>query len=91
VEAIELQRRLRAFGDADGATSSYFLAMIDAGLRRDADALHDLEVAYQGRSGYLTRIKTDPVFEPLHAQPRFQHLLQNMGLAGPGQAASHAG
>ena len=40
----------------------------------------DGTVAYEGRSGYLPRIKADPVFEPLHGEPQYQRLVQAIGL-----------
>ena len=82
-KALDVARQLRANTDADGATTAYFLAMIDAGLQQDAAALHELEIACQGRSAFLPRIKTDPVFDRLHDEPRFRSLVSQMNLGEP--------
>jgi DNA-binding winged helix-turn-helix (wHTH) protein/Tfp pilus assembly protein PilF len=84
-EALEIEQRLRDIAEVDGATTAYFLAMVDIGLERNQDALHNLELAYEGRTGYLTRIKMDPVFDPLRPEARLQRIIEEMGLAEPRQ------
>ena len=79
-EARAMERRLRAVTEVDGGTTAYFQSMIDLGRGRKPDALRELKVAYEGRSGYLPRIKSDPVFDPLHAEPEYQRLLIETGL-----------
>jgi hypothetical protein len=40
-----------------------------------------LEKAYDQHSNGLTALKVDPVYDPLRNDPRFQNLLQRVGLA----------
>jgi len=42
-----------------------------------------LERAYEERSGYLTAVFTDFVFDGLRGEPRFRALMQKIGLNRP--------
>jgi tetratricopeptide (TPR) repeat protein len=44
-------------------------------------ALLWLEKAYAQRSYSMTALKVDPIYDPLRNEPRFQELLQRVGLA----------
>ena len=61
------------------------LAGVYALLGEKDEAFRLLEIAYQQRSGYLPAISGDFVFSSLEDDPRFQALLEKMGLAGPKQ------
>lgn len=58
------------------------IAQIHAGLGDTEAALADLEAAAAERSGYLVFSGCWPAFEELRPLPRFQALLETMGLKG---------
>jgi DNA-binding winged helix-turn-helix (wHTH) protein/Flp pilus assembly protein TadD len=65
--------------------SPYDVATIHAGLEQKDEAMAWLEKAYEDRSGWLALwLKVDPKFDGLRADPRFQKLLQRVGLAPSG-------
>ena len=82
-EALTIKQKLRATKEADGATTAYFLSMIEVGLGNNRAAVRQLEIAQDGSSGYLPRIKTEPIFDPLHSDPGFQRLVSSIGLGEP--------
>ncbi|HAF15835.1 MAG TPA: hypothetical protein DCK99_19505 [Blastocatellia bacterium] len=57
------------------------IARIYAGLDEKDQAFQWLEKAYQERVTYLMLLKVDEDFSSLHSDPRFQNLLQRVGLA----------
>lgn len=57
-----------------------YSAGIHAGLGQGEHAIDWLERAYQERFDYLLYLKVEPIFEGLHADPRFQDLLRRVGL-----------
>jgi TolB-like protein/Flp pilus assembly protein TadD len=57
---------------------SHALATAFTGLGDKPRALDALEKAYEERSWQLTFLKTDPFFDPLRNEPRFQALLRKM-------------
>jgi Tfp pilus assembly protein PilF len=57
------------------------LAIIHAGLGQSDQAFASLEKAYAQREWRLVRMKVEPMFDPLRADPRFGNLLRRMGLA----------
>jgi tetratricopeptide (TPR) repeat protein len=59
----------------------YFLAEIYTALGEQAQALQELEKAYQERSSWLIWLKVEPKFDSLRADPRFTDLLRRVGLA----------
>jgi serine/threonine protein kinase len=61
-------------------TSSYFISAVYASLGETEPAFEWLEKAYEEHSGFLVHIKTDPNFNSLHADPRFQELTQRIGI-----------
>ena len=74
------------------ATRSYVspheLALLYTGLGDRGRALDYLERAYHERDPWLSIIKVQPQFASLGVEPRFQQLLQRIGLSGP-EIASH--
>ena len=58
----------------------YRIAMVYASRGRADDAFKWLERAFQGRDFDIMWIKTEPEFEPLHADPRYAALLRRMAL-----------
>jgi TolB-like protein/Flp pilus assembly protein TadD len=66
--------------------SPYFLAVISAGLGDKKPALDYLEKAEQERQPYLILMDVEPVFSRVRDDPRFETLLQRVGLKGRGPA-----
>ena len=61
--------------------SPYTIAETNARLRENDQAFLWLDVAVQERDGRLTSLKVDPMFDRMRGDPRFQNLLQRVGLA----------
>ena len=78
-EALKIARQLDEESDQTYA-SPYYIAAIYIGLLDNEEALRWLERAYSERDAFLTLVKEDPIFEPLHSDPRFQDLLRRMNL-----------
>ncbi len=57
------------------------MAFANLGVGNKDAALDWLEKAYAQRSNGLTSLKVEPAYDPLRAEPRFQELLQRVGLA----------
>ena len=59
------------------------IALVDAGLGRNDEAIEWLEKAYNARSFWLIQLglKVDPRWDGLRADPRFQDLLHRIGLS----------
>jgi tetratricopeptide (TPR) repeat protein len=60
---------------------AFFLARIYVGLGEKDLALEHLEKAYDERYGMLAYIKQEAAFDSLHSDPRFQALIERVGLA----------
>ena len=56
------------------------IVAIYVGLDEREQALDWLEKAYEARDPYLMQLKTEPHLNPLRSEPRFQALLEKMGL-----------
>jgi hypothetical protein len=78
-EARKLLAELRARGKA-GYVSPYDIATVLVGLGEVDAAVHELELAVQGRAYGLVFIRVDPRFAPLEADPRYGALLRKIGL-----------
>jgi TolB-like protein/Tfp pilus assembly protein PilF len=61
--------------------SSYYLALIYAGLGDKVRAFEWLEKAYSDRNEWLVWLKVDPRFNNLWADPRFAELLKRIGFS----------
>jgi serine/threonine protein kinase/Tfp pilus assembly protein PilF len=60
--------------------ASYFLAGIHIGLGENDRAIECLEKAYEEHSHWLIYLHLDPSMDALRDDPRFQNLLQRIGL-----------
>jgi hypothetical protein len=58
--------------------SPFLQAAIYAGLGENARAVDMLEKGYEVRANEMVYVKTEPFFEPLRSDPRFQELLRKM-------------
>ena len=62
----------------DRYVSPYAVAHIHAALGSKEEALHWLETAYQEHAVHMMCLKTDPRFDNLRSESRFQNLLRRM-------------
>ena len=60
--------------------SAYDIAAVHVGMGDANQAFEWLDKAYEERSGFLPYIKCDRRFNPLHSDPRYQKLLERIGL-----------
>jgi TolB-like protein/Tfp pilus assembly protein PilF len=81
-EARKVLQSLKALAKERHVSAAY-PAAIHLGLGDLGTALHFAEAACRERSGFLTRLKVEPLFDPLRKEPRFAKLLQTVGLAEP--------
>ncbi|MGE0452095.1 MAG: tetratricopeptide repeat protein [Vicinamibacteria bacterium] len=78
-DATLLLEELQALARA-GPLDLSLLAIVRAGLGRDAEALDALEQAVDARQGSVLTLKVDPELASLRRQPRFQALVARVGL-----------
>ena len=57
----------------------YVIALLSAPIGETEEAMTWLERAYEERDPLLINAKTDPRFDPLRSDPRFQDLLRRIG------------
>ena len=67
----------------------YFIATVHVGLGDAESALEWLERAYQEHTGWLAYVQSQPEFEHMHSDPRFQDLLRRMNFPPSQQAKSN--
>jgi TolB-like protein/Tfp pilus assembly protein PilF len=72
----ELQRRART-----QHVSPFAFALGHAGVGDVDRAVDALEASYRDREWYLCVLKTEPIFDPLRGDPRFQALLRRLNLS----------
>ena len=60
--------------------TAYGIALVHAGLGHDEEALTALERAFEERSHWLVWLTLDPRFSTLRSYPRFQNLVERVGL-----------
>jgi len=76
----EADRAQRAFADEYGGVGAYQVAQQNA-QRGDADGAFEwLERAYAQRDGGITLLLGDPFLKALHDDPRWEALLEKVGL-----------
>ncbi len=61
--------------------SPVLLAQVQLGLEANEEALKSLEDAYKVKATDLLWIGVRPIFEPLKTEPRFQAIVESIGLA----------
>jgi adenylate cyclase len=73
---------LQQFRDTGGQrwVSPFFESHVLIGLGDTDGALRLLENAYQRRSGFIVVLQVDPLYDEIRSEPRFQRLLQKVGL-----------
>lgn len=72
--------------ERDKKTQPFDLAIVKLALGQKDDALNVLDKAVDDGT-YFLRLKTEPIFLPLHSDPRFRLLLRRAGFEGPVVAA----
>jgi TolB-like protein/Flp pilus assembly protein TadD len=78
-EALQLLEQLKRLAEQK-YVAPYFLAGIHIGLGENDLALEYLERCYQEHSHWIIYLHMDPGMDSLRGHPRFQHLLQRVGL-----------
>jgi TolB-like protein/Tfp pilus assembly protein PilF len=63
----------------------YFIALIYTALDEKDQAFAWLEKGYEEHFGTMGALKVDPMFDSLRDDPRFENLLQRMGLLAEGE------
>ncbi len=63
--------------------SPYDVALVHIGLRQMDDAFRELDRALDQRSLWMGYLNVEPQMDPLRSDPRFEKLVQRMGLEGP--------
>jgi hypothetical protein len=78
---VEAQKLLEELRDraGQGYVSPYHFAMIYTALGEQQHALAALDQAYAERDRYLTWLRVDDAFDPLHKDPHFQDFLRRIG------------
>jgi tetratricopeptide (TPR) repeat protein len=79
-EAVAELNRLLGRARAGEYVSHYALAMIQAGLGNDDQAIAELEKAYIERSPAIFVMKLEPAFARLRSDPRFVAVARKVGL-----------
>jgi len=78
-EARKALAELQARANHQYVPALYF-TVVYTGLGDNRQALNWLERAYQERSDYLVYLKVEPMADSLRSEPRFQKLLNKIGL-----------
>ena len=86
-EAERILARLREIS-ARRYVPAVYMALVYTGLGDKSQAFEWLEKAYDERCDYLVYLPTEPVADPLRSDPRFKHLLDQLGLSATSNAAA---
>jgi serine/threonine protein kinase/tetratricopeptide (TPR) repeat protein len=78
-EARQILRNLLALAQRE-AVQPGSIAIVSAALGEREQALDWLEKAYSQHSSMMTWLKTDPRFDSIRQEPRFQELMRRVGL-----------
>lgn len=62
--------------------SAYYFAITRLGLGETDAALEQLERALEERAGFLAFLRVEPIFDPVRDEPRFQQLVERVGVKG---------
>ena len=79
-EAIKILKEL-LIRSKQSYVSPYFVAIIYAGLGEKDQAFAWLEKTYEDRNEMIIWLMTDPPFDNLHSDPRFDKLMQRIRMA----------
>ncbi|HEX8141607.1 MAG TPA: protein kinase [Pyrinomonadaceae bacterium] len=86
-EALQVLRNLKRLSRLR-YVSAYHTAIINAGLEERDEAFKCLEKAYQDRDPWLIWLGTEPKFDNLRSDARFEDLLRRVGLKESARAAA---
>jgi TolB-like protein/Flp pilus assembly protein TadD len=75
------REQLRVHSSETVPGTAYVMAALHTALGEDEEAYRYLERAFEEKSQALLLLNTDPAFERIRAQPRFQRLLEKIGFA----------
>src|SRR5262249_32381339 len=76
---IELNKKVAS----NSAANSYDIAIDCAAIGDKEQAFSWLEKAFQAHDAKISLVGIEPIFDGLHADPRFAGLLREMGLSSP--------
>ena len=76
-DAHAVLAELRDLAQQQEVPAIYF-AFVHTALGDTDQAMEELQQAYEERTGLMVYLKVEPIWDPLHADPRFQALLQRM-------------
>jgi len=78
--ALKIIDELKAIPREQRYVSPFYIAVIYTGLGEKEQAFEWLEKAFQERSWWIATLRTNPQFDSLRADPRFQNLLKRANL-----------
>jgi serine/threonine protein kinase/Tol biopolymer transport system component/tetratricopeptide (TPR) repeat protein len=90
--ALQIVERLKKLSQ-EMYVSPYFIALIYTGLGNHEAAFEWLEKACESRDEWMLWLGTEPKFDPIRSDPRFEGLLKRVGLTGDetARAISYSG
>jgi TolB-like protein/DNA-binding winged helix-turn-helix (wHTH) protein/Tfp pilus assembly protein PilF len=79
-QAAKLVEEMRA-DSKKSVVAPYLFAIAFVGMGKGKEAITALEEGYKTHDAYMVGIKSDPLFGPLHSDPRFQDLVRQMNFS----------